>query len=81
MYGDLLYDYVFFYGGFVVVGVIISENLALFVIKKFKSLLMYPVIYLFVCLVGLVLALYVNIGKWITDNSHGVDVWKFNSYC
>ena len=82
IYGDLLYDYVLFCGVVISIVVYISENLMnYFLLKKLKSQRPYAMIFLGVVLLSLVLNVLVGVDKWITEQSKGIDVWKFKSLC
>ena len=79
--GDLMTDYTLFFGVIITVASVASEFGALFIVRKLKSQLIYPIIFVFMVLLSLILTLYVGIDKWVKDSSKGINVWKFKSYC
>jgi uncharacterized membrane protein YfcA len=79
--GDLLYDYVFLYGAIIVIGIIISENTVLEIVKKTKSQLFYPITFLIVISISTLLVLFVGIDKMVQNSRRGIDSWAFTGYC
>lgn len=82
IYGDLLYDYVLFFGVIVAITVFFSENVVnYYLLKKLKSQRPYAMIFLAVCTISLILNVLVGVDKWIADTNKGIDVWVFKPLC
>ena len=79
--GDLMTDYTLFFGVLITLSAVLAEFAALWVVKKYKSQLLYPSIFVCLTIISFVLTLAVGINKWKTDNAKGIDVWKFKTYC
>ena len=79
--GELLIDYTLFYGFFIILAGIISEYSVLWAINKTKSQLVYPIIFLAMVVIAMVLVVVTGVKKWVEDSNRGINVWKFKSYC
>jgi uncharacterized membrane protein YfcA len=79
--GDLMTDYTLFFGFLIVIATVLSELGALYTIKRMKSQLIYPIIFITVVIISLIMTTLVGIDKWIKDASHGISAWKYKGYC
>lgn len=79
--GNLLIDYTLFYGGLITVAMIISETTILKWVKKKGSQLFYPLFFLIILSISILMVLFVGVVTWITKESKGEPVWEFGSYC
>lgn len=79
--GDLMTDYTLFFGAIIVIATVLSELAALYTIKRMKSQLIYPIIFITVVIISLIMTTLVGIDKWIKDTSRGISVWKYKGYC
>lgn len=80
-FGELLYDYVLFYGVIIAFFVFWSENLAKYLMKKWGSQMIYATIFVVIVLFSLGMNLGVGIDRVNYDTSKGKNIWQFKSLC
>lgn len=79
--GQLLYDYVFFFGCLIALTIIGAENTVLILVKKMNSQIILPIILFSIMFFALILDLYLGINQWVEKDKAGKSAWEFASYC
>ena len=79
--GDILMEYALFYGVIVSMGIIISENLFLAILKRYGGQRFLILTFAGMTILSLFLVGYVGIEKWLRELETGKDIWEVQKYC